>query len=65
MLDFRNSYRIVPDKFSGFEAQFRPWFWPFWIECFRTNTRYTIDGAKEVALNHAKGINAIKLGRLP
>lgn len=28
-------YRIVTDKRSGYEAQYKVWWWPLWFECDR------------------------------
>lgn len=30
---FRNRYRVVTDRYLGYEAQVRYWWWPFWIQC--------------------------------
>jgi len=36
----RNSnYRVVTDRYSGFSAQYRNWFSPFWHQC-GTDTSY-------------------------
>jgi hypothetical protein len=50
----KNKYRIVRDGYAGYEAQFRPWWSPFWFQCFFVNTRSTIEAAEEVARTHAK-----------
>lgn len=46
-------YRIVTDKFLGFEVQYKVWWWPFWIQCSNTNTHCTVVGAERFALAHA------------
>jgi hypothetical protein len=32
---FDTEYRIVTDKYSGYQAQYRLWWWPLWLECSR------------------------------
>jgi hypothetical protein len=44
---FKTRYRIVTDRYSGYEVQSRRWWFPFWIQCDGTNTHLTIDRAKE------------------
>jgi hypothetical protein len=44
-IDRRNSYRIVPDRYCGYEAQFRLWWLPIWFQCFGVNTRGTLEAA--------------------
>ena len=50
---FKTKYRIVRDSYAGFEAQYRPWWSPFWFQCFWCNTRGTIEGAEQVCRLHA------------
>lgn len=45
-------YRVIRDNFSGYEAQVRYWFFPFWLECFGTNTTSSLEGSKKVIENH-------------
>lgn len=45
-------YRIVRDSYAGYEAQWRPWWWPFWSECFGTNTSKTMEEAEMLAKHH-------------
>ena len=49
---FKNQYRIVRDRYLGYEAQIKYWWWPFWvvIDC---NTFPSVEGAEEFARNHA------------
>ena len=28
-------YRVVRDRWWGYEAQFKVWWWPFWLQCCR------------------------------
>lgn len=48
---FDDRYRIVTDAFSGYEAQYRPWWFPFWIQMtgsrWGTNTHTTAFNAKK------------------
>lgn len=49
---FKTKYRIVSDNFAGFEAQFKVWWFPFWLQCFGVNTRSTLESAIEVCKRH-------------
>ncbi len=57
-------YRIVTDRFAGFEVQARRWWWPFWVQCGVTNTHRTIERAERYAHNHACGGEVKRLGRI-
>ena len=50
-------YRVVTDKFQGFEVQYKVWWWPFWIQCSsmtsNINTHCTVGEAERFALTHA------------
>lgn len=48
-------YRIVRDRYLGFEAQFRPRWWPLWSQCFGCNTSPSVERARQVADKHARG----------
>jgi hypothetical protein len=72
----RNQYRIVVDDYAGFEAQFKPWWFPlFWWQCYGTNTRSTIEEAEKIAMLHSLKLSRVNkvspgrciknLGRLP
>lgn len=43
----KKKFRIVSDSWSGYEVQYKVWFWPFWIQCDMTNTSSTLQEAKE------------------
>lgn len=43
---FKNSYRIVPDIWNGYEVQVRYWFFPFWMQLGGTNTHVSVEKAK-------------------
>lgn len=52
----KHKYRIVADGYLGYEAQYKPWWCPFWLECFGTNTRGTVEDSEQVAKYHAEGL---------
>jgi hypothetical protein len=43
----KKRYRIVTDRYLGYEVQVKYWWWPWWIMPF-SNTHYTIEKAKEL-----------------
>ena len=43
---FKTRYRIVTDEYSGYEAQYRPWWSPVWIQMNFTNTHPSIEKAE-------------------
>lgn len=47
-------YRIVIDGNQYFEAQFKPRWWPFWMQCFGFNTCSSIEIARQVCDRHFK-----------
>lgn len=49
-------YRIVRDKFGGYEAQWRYWWLPIWFQCFYCNTNVSIEKAEELARQHSTKI---------
>lgn len=40
-------YRIVHDKYCGYEAQARRWWWPLWWQIGFTNTHSSVESAEE------------------
>jgi hypothetical protein len=43
----KNRYRVIRDRFSGFEAQVRYWWFPFyWSQIDSCNTSATLEKAK-------------------
>jgi hypothetical protein len=42
---FKKRYRIVTDKYLGFEVQVKYWWWPCWVMPF-SNTHPSIEKAK-------------------
>ena len=53
-------YRVVRDNYLGYEAQFKVWWFPFWMECESytggcgTNTNRTIEEARQLCADHAE-----------
>ena len=47
-------YRVVTDSYSGYEAQYRTRWWPFWRIISSGNTSPTIDEAVRDARRHAR-----------
>lgn len=53
-------YRVVRDSYLGYEAQFKPWWFPFWLPCDRNsgksgiNSNSTIESARQLCADHAK-----------
>jgi len=56
----KRRYRIVTDRFNGYEVQYKPWWWPFWIQCSNgtnpTNTHHSLDDARAFAAKHKAGL---------
>lgn len=48
---FKTKYRIVTDKFNGYEVQVRKWYFPIWHQP-TINTHISIEMAKEYIKNH-------------
>ena len=49
----KTQYRIVTDKFGGFEVQKRLWYYPFWFQIqnekrYPINTHRTIEEAEKL-----------------
>ena len=44
-MNFETRYRIVTDRFAGYEVQSRPWWWPFW-DMVSANTSCTVEEAE-------------------
>jgi hypothetical protein len=51
-------YRIITDRWAGYEAQYKVGWWPFWIQIaespYKSNTSGTIERAKHVCKTHYK-----------
>lgn len=44
---FANKYRIVTDRYLGYEAQVRKWWLPWWIQLGYCNTFSSVEEAKK------------------
>lgn len=53
---FRTRYRVVTDRYAGFTAQYRRWWWPFWSECFWVNTHPTLEQAIRMVEKHKRPV---------
>ena len=54
---FKNRYRIVRDRFLGYETQVKKWWFPFmWFQCYGTNSHPTREMARECAETHKKRV---------
>lgn len=49
---FKTRYRIVTDKYAGYEVQTKYWWWPWWV-CPKVNTFHSLERARAYA-NHLK-----------
>ena len=53
-------YRVVRDRWLGYEAQYKAWWWPFFRPCERggsgveCNSNYTIESARQLCADHAR-----------
>lgn len=56
-------YRIVTDRYNGYEVQSRRWWWPFWVQG-HTNTHDSIAAAERYAARIASR-EVKRLGKLP
>lgn len=45
---FKTRYRIVTDRFNGYEVQHRPWWCPFYYMPY-TNTFHSVERAEQAA----------------
>ncbi len=45
---FKTKYRVVTDNYLGYEAQYKPWFLPFWQQLNEVNTHHIIERALEM-----------------
>ena len=52
---FRTRLRIVTDSYRGYEAQFRFWWMPFYIQG-QTNTHYSLEKAIAFAEKRQKKV---------
>ena len=52
MNKLKPKYRIVKDRWNGFEAQQKLWWWPFWEQIGFTNTHTSIKDARNYIEEH-------------
>lgn len=64
---FKNKYRVVRDRYCGYEAQVKRWWWPFWKELDGINTWRSLEQAEAFCIRHAAGKDDVvkELGELP
>lgn len=43
---FKTRYRIVKDRYCGYEVQQWCWWWPVWTTCAFSNTHTTVERAE-------------------
>lgn len=43
---FKTSYKIVADRWAGYEVLVWRWYWPFWVQLGGTNTHSNLEDAK-------------------
>lgn len=48
-------YRIVTDRFAGYELQSKVWWFPFWLQVDGINTNLSINAAKDLMDKRIKG----------
>ena len=53
---FRTRYRIMPDIWRGFEAQFRYWWMPFWTQCSGGNSVGSLAESEALVGRHRAGL---------
>ena len=64
IVTMKTKYRIVTDRYAGFECQVWRWWWPFWVQMsgrngMIANTHGSIDAAKEFIKSRK---NRVKIG---
>lgn len=45
----KNKFRIVTDRYAGYEVQTKKWWFPFWIMAGGTNTHPSLESAQRYA----------------
>lgn len=51
---FKTKYRIITDKYAGYEAQMKYWYWPFWVMVYGCNTNCSIEQAEKLIQAHRR-----------
>jgi hypothetical protein len=57
---FKRKFRIVSDRYAGFEVQSWIWYFPFWIEAGGVNTFETVEQAELYAKKRMRVSKVIK-----
>jgi hypothetical protein len=57
-MNMKTKYRIVTDKYLGYEAQVWRWYWPFWSQ-MSVNTHKTIEKARGYIDENAVGYKTV------
>lgn len=52
---FKTKYRTVRDSYNGYEAQYKLWWFPFWLQ-IETNTSSNVEQAKKFIENHKQSV---------
>ena len=57
-----NKYRIVKDKYLGFEVQVKIWWLPFWwYQCGGINTHHSIENAERYIDIHSENRKVVRI----
>jgi hypothetical protein len=51
---FKTKYRVVKDSYLGYEAQYKPWWFPFYRMIGFSNTSRSFELAYEIIERHKK-----------
>lgn len=46
---FKTKWRVVSDKYAGYEIQKKVWFWPFWMQTDRYGNAPGVNSFKSLA----------------
>jgi len=57
---FKKKYRIVTDRYCGYEVQIKRWWLPFWYQAEGVNTHGSIEAAERWAERYAKQRSLVK-----
>ena len=60
----KNRYRVVTDRYNGFEAQVQFWWFPFmWFQIGGCNTHNSIERAEAYIRNGSKFVKYVELDK--
>lgn len=57
---FKTKYRIVEDRYNGYESQRKLWWFPVWIQWPGVNSSFSIEQAVDKLKRHLKSGNVVK-----